>query len=118
MVHLPIISALTQEQLNEYKSRVAEWLASDQVDLTEGITLCTAIPQAAIFVSYHKSYTPPIRRKHIVQFLSAINTTPVEDTVVQVTPTVTDDSSDESDTDTDEGGVQTPSPSDDTDKEE
>lgn len=90
MTHLPSISALTPEQLNEYKSRVAAWLASDQSDLTEGLTLCTAIPQAAIFISYHKAYTPCTRRKHIVQFLSTIDTTPVEATADESSDTPAD----------------------------
>lgn len=126
MTHLPSISALTPEQLNEYKSRVAAWLASDQSDLTEGITLCTAIPQAAIFISYHKAYTPCTRRKHIVQFLSTIDTTPVEPPVETAdstedgvsTPTSSTSDMDADAATTDEDGVSTPSSSTDSENSE
>lgn len=132
MTHLPLISALTPEQLTEYKSRVAAWLASDQSDLAEGVTLCTAIPQAALFVSYHQAYTPCTRRKHILQFLSTIDTTPVEATADESADTTSDTPADTtvpdgspsgSDTTDDaaptsEDGVSTPSSSTDSENSE
>ena len=72
MQKLPIISTLSPSASAEYLSRVSAWLSSDRTDLAEGVLLCSAIPQAGIFVDYATAYTSEKRRSEIVKYLSPI----------------------------------------------
>lgn len=72
MIRLPNISSLPQEKLNDYLSRVSAWLSGDRSDLNEGVLLCTAIPQARVFVDYANAYSADKRRSEIVKYLTPL----------------------------------------------
>lgn len=72
MQKLPTITSLTPEATAAYITRVDAWLSGDRSDLTEGVLLCTAIPQATIFVDYATAYTSEKRRGEIVKYLTPL----------------------------------------------
>lgn len=63
---------MTPEQLSSYIDRASSWLQSDRSDLSEAITLCTAIPSASVFVEYAKCYGESYRRSEAERFLSQV----------------------------------------------
>lgn len=89
MIRLPNISSLSQEKLNDYLSRVSAWLSGDRSDLNEGVLLCTAIPQARVFVDYANAYSADKRRSEIVKYLQAIcHQSVAQQSMVEAVPAV------------------------------
>ena len=72
MKKLPTISSMNTEASAAYLTRVNAWLSGDRTELAEGVLLCSALPQASIFVDYATAYTPEKRRVEIVKYLSQL----------------------------------------------
>ncbi len=72
MQKLPNYSTLTPEARAEYLYRVNAWLSGDRSNLAEGVLLCSAIPQASVFVDYSTAYSADKRRSEIVRYLTPL----------------------------------------------
>lgn len=62
------ITAMTEAEAKRYRESAKAWMENPE-DLTEGMRLLTAIPQAKLFLSYAKCYDDGYKRREIMKLL-------------------------------------------------